>query len=69
MFLLLGTKTLEDHSQTPKRLTNAAFRQFYGAQGMSAPSLHRETLIWKVSQKFVIMYIIEADPVVIVKMA
>ena len=46
--MFLGGETLEDHSQLLRRLTNAALGRLqafrmYGAIGMSASSLHRES--------------------------
>ena len=46
--MFLGREALKDHSQLPKRLTNAALGwlqafRMYGGIGMSASSLHRES--------------------------
>ena len=45
--MLLGSETLEDRSQLPKKAKNAAFGRLqafcmYGGIGMSASSLHRK---------------------------
>ena len=53
--MFLGIETLKDHSQLPKRLTNAQLQAFRidGGMGMSTPSLHRESTNSLISNNYI----------------